>query len=118
MVEFPKLKTGAVAQYGLQRELRGAIRVLSFLDGTEQRYRLEKARRRWKVKLEKLDEGEASAVDDFVRAHLTTLESFSFTDPWSGVTFNNCVVEASGHEVEALAAGNCRVELTIAEQEA
>ncbi len=117
MAEFPKLKTGAVAQYGASRELRGVIRVLAFLDGTEQRYRLEKSRRRWTIALDKLDEGEAAAVDDFVRRHLETLESFSFTDPWSGVTYAGCAVEAWEHELEAWAAGDCRIQLTVSEQE-
>lgn len=118
MTQFPRLKTGAVAQYGASRELRGRVRVLGFLDGTEQRYRLEKNRRRWTVALSRLDEGEAAAVDEFVRRHLETLESFSFTDPWSGVSYAGCVVETAEHELEAWAAGDWRAQLTVAEQEA
>lgn len=118
MAEFPRLKTGAVAQYGLSRELRGAVRVLAFLDGTEQRYRMTRNRRRWTIALDQLDEGEAAAVDGFVRRHLETLESFAFTDPWNGATYAACVVEAQEHELEARAAGDCRIRLTVAEQEA
>lgn len=118
MAEFPRLKTGAVSQYGLSRELRGAVRVLPFLDGTEQRYRKEKSRRRWTIALDRLDEGEAAAVDNFVRRHLETLENFSFTDPWSGATHTGCAVEATEHELEAWAAGDLRIRLTVAEQEA
>ena len=39
MSAFPKLKTGAVAQYPASRALSQATEVVRFLDGTEQRYR-------------------------------------------------------------------------------
>jgi phage-related protein len=118
MAEFPRLKTGAVAQYGMGRELRGAVRVLEFLDGGEQRYVLQRQRRRWTIVLDQLDEGEAAEVEEFVRRHLETLEPFGFTDPWSGVTYGGCVVEEPEHAMEAWAAGECRIRLTVVEQEA
>lgn len=117
MAEFPKLKTGAVAQYGMGRELRGSIRVLEFLDGSEQRYVLEQHRRRWSIVLDQLNEGEAAAVDEFVRRHLETLEPFTFTDPWSGIACTGCVVETPEHAMEAWAAGDFRIRLTVMEQE-
>ena len=39
MNEFPKLKTGAVAQYPAQRTTRYSTHVMRFMDGSEQRYR-------------------------------------------------------------------------------
>ena len=39
MSDFPKLRTGVVAQYPATRELRFSTSVTSFLDGSEQRYR-------------------------------------------------------------------------------
>jgi hypothetical protein len=117
MAEFPKLKTGAVAQYPLNREVRGSVRVLPFVDGTEQRYRSERIRRKWRIELDQLDEGESSILDDFVRTHLETLESFEFTDPWSGITYPRCAVEGDEHELEAWAAGNCRISLVVTEED-
>lgn len=118
MAEFPKLKTGAVAQYPLGREVESRTRVLEFLDGAEQRIRLSKPRRRWRIALEMLDEGEAARIDAFVAQHLETLESFVFTDPFSGVRYESCVVEGDGHEVRAESGWRCGMTLTIAEEAA
>ncbi len=116
MAEFPKLKTGAVVQYPMTRELRIKTRVLPFIDGSEQRYLMEKPRRRWVIQLDALDEGEAARIDEFVRQHFETLESFLFTDPWSGATYARCVVEGSGHGFAAASATVCGMSLTIAEE--
>jgi len=116
MAEFPKLKTGAVAQYPMMREVRVRTRVLPFIDGTEQRYLIEKPLRRWVIRLDALDEGEAVGIDEFVRRHLETLESFAFTDPWSGVTYPQCVVEGSGHGLAAASESTCGLGLIVAEE--
>jgi hypothetical protein len=115
MAEFPKLKTGARAQYPLTSELSMTTRVLPFLDGAEQRYPVKRARRRWVVELEMLDESEAAVVEQFVRTHLETLETFTFTDPWSGTAYTGCVLENAAQLVTALAEGRCRTSVAIAE---
>jgi len=115
MADFPKLKTGVQAQYPLTRELTSTTRVLPFLDGTEQRYTLKRPRRRWVVDLTMLDEGEAAVVEAFVQSHLETLETFTFTDPWSGAAYASCVLENPEQTVRALAEGRCQTSVTIAE---
>ncbi|MBI4893440.1 MAG: phage tail protein [Acidobacteria bacterium] len=117
MLVFPKLRTGAAAQYGVRRGVTGEVRVLPFVDGTEQRYPLKRQRRRWRIRLDQLDEGEAGAVEEFVRRHMATLEPFEFTDPQTGAVYAQCVVEGDGHELEAWAAGDSRVDITISETE-
>lgn len=113
MAEFPKLKTGAVAQYPLTRELQHATRVLPFLDGTMQRYAMRPARRRWRIRLEQLDEGEAARVDAFARQYLLTLEPFSFQDPMDGAVYANCELEADGTRWRADSDWLCGMELTV-----
>ena len=66
MARFPKLKTGAVAQYPVVRELRRSTEVKKFLDCGEQRFRdFAAARRRWVIALEKLDETETARLARF-----------------------------------------------------
>lgn len=115
MLEFPKLKTGVSAQYGLWSEVRAKTRVMEFIDGSEQRYRVTKPRRRWVVRLEQLDEGEAARVEEFARRHFETLESFRFTDPVSGSVHDGCVLEGTSREVEARSRENCGLKLVVAE---
>ncbi len=117
MLEFPKLKTGAAAQYGVRRGVAGEVRVLPFLDGTEQRYASKRWKRKWRIRLDQLDEGEAGAVEEFVRRHFTTLEPFAFTDPQTGTVYAQCVVEGDGQEWAAWAAGDSRMSITVSETE-
>ena len=91
MASFPTLKTSAVAQYPATRQVSFHNQVLRFVDGTEQRYRDSAGPRyQWQIRLDKLDESELAAVENFVEANEGVLESFSFTDPWSGQVYANC----------------------------
>ena len=117
MAEFPKLKTGAVAQYPLTREIRLSTRVLPFLDGAAQRYAVMPPKRQWRVRLEQLDEGEAARVDEFARRYLQTLEPFSFVDPLDGSVYPNCVLEADWVQVRADSDWECRMELLVTAEE-
>ena len=91
MAKFPKLKTGAVAQYPVTRRLMYATEWLQFVDGSEQAYRLlPKAHREWVIRLERLDEAEVQALERFFvdmdGGHL----SFTFTDPFDGSEHPDC----------------------------
>ena len=81
---FPNLKTGAVAQYGSDKNFAFATQVYRFLDGSEQRFPAFAAQlRRWVIRLSLLDEAELSAIEDL----FATAETFSFTDPLDGATY-------------------------------
>jgi hypothetical protein len=98
MMTFPALKTGAVAQYPLERGVRFSTQAVRFLDGSQQRFRLYgNGLRRWTVKLNLLDEQELGAVIAFVEAQGSAV--FAFTDPVSGTTASNCVI--SGEQFDA-----------------
>jgi len=94
-VTFPKLKTGAVAQYPLSRELRLASERVRFVDGGYQRYRdAGVIRRRWMIQLDLLDEGEMAAMEEFFAAVAGTYTTFPFTDPWDGKEYEGCRLES------------------------
>lgn len=116
MPEFPILKTGAVAQYPLGRGIRTGTKVVEFLDGGEQRFAAQRVLRRWVVRMEQLDEGEAMRVAAFAEQYLSTLEPFSFTDPWDGAVYARCVLEGDEAAVRAASRMDCGVTLTVAEE--
>lgn len=90
-MEFPKLKTGAWQQYGGGRGVRYGTRVLRFLDGDEQRFRVQaKGERRWMLRLTQLDEGELAAVEQFFMAMQGVVQEFAFVDPETGARFERC----------------------------
>ncbi|MES1257607.1 MAG: hypothetical protein ABUS51_04220 [Acidobacteriota bacterium] len=88
---FPTLKTGAAAQYPLERSVCFATQSVRFLDGSTQRYPLRGAGlRRWTVRLDLLDDQELAAVIDFVEQQGSG--TFSFVDPVTGDTASQCIV--------------------------
>ena len=89
MPTFPTLKTGAIAQYPLEKAVRFQTQAVRFLDGSSQRYSLQaRGLRRWTVQLDLLDDQELAAVVDFVEEQGSGV--FSWTDPATGETNNNC----------------------------
>jgi hypothetical protein len=103
MAEFPKLKTGAVAQYPASREARLRNESVRFLDGTFQRYRDAGAvRRQWVIQLELLDEGEMAALEEFFVVVDGAFGEFTFTDPWDGQAYEHCRL---GDEAAFVSAG-------------
>lgn len=91
MAQFPKLQTGAVAQYPSALERRFANEVVRFLDNSEQRYRDTAApRRRWIIKLAQLNEGELAELANFFHAQQGRLGKFDFEDPWTGTVVSDC----------------------------
>src|SRR5689334_7419945 len=99
MPSFPALKTGAIAQYPASRCVEFQNQAVRFVSGAEQRYRdCGKARHRWEIALQLLDEGERAAIEEFFRAMGGSFETFVFVDPWDGVEYENCSL--AGDELE------------------
>src|SRR5690349_10917157 len=91
---FPRLKTGSVAQYPVGREVRLRNEAVRFVDGGYQRYRDSgRARLRWEIRLDLLDEGELAALAEFVTQQAGAFGSFTFTDPWDGQDYDGCRLE-------------------------
>ena len=91
MAEFPKLKTGVVAQYPATKEYRFSTVSRRFVDGTEQRHRdASGGRLRWAVNLSRLDGAEIAEVEEFFRIQQGRLGSFDFEDPWTQTVIANC----------------------------
>ncbi len=98
MATFPVLKTGAVAQYPLDRGVRFSTQAVRFMDGSRQRFRVYGAGlRRWTLKLDLLDEQELGAVIAFVEQQGSA--TFAFTDPVTGDNVATCVI--SGGQFDA-----------------
>ena len=99
MATFPLLKTGAVAQYPLDRGVRFSTQAVRFMDGSQQRFRLiGTGLRRWTLKLDQLDEQELAAVIAFVEQQGSAV--FAFTDPVTGDNAATCLI--SGEQFEAI----------------
>jgi hypothetical protein len=91
MADFPKLKTGAIAQYPSERHVQYATRVLSFVGGREQRWReMSSAGRRWMLRFSDVDETEMATLEEFFRLQGGRAGRFSFEDPWSGTVYSDC----------------------------
>jgi len=111
MAEFPKLKTGAVAQYPSSREARLRNDSVRFLDGTFQRYRDAGAiERRWVIQLELLDEGEMAALEEFFVSMEGAFGEFTFNDPWDGQPYEHCRI---GDEATFISAGEMQGSTTL-----
>jgi len=94
MATFPRLKTGAIAQYPIVRQGQFRNQTVRFLDGTEQRYRDSGvARRRWQILLSDLDETELAAMEEFFLLNQGSCGSFAFEDPWDGEVYDDCSLE-------------------------
>jgi hypothetical protein len=98
MANFPVLKTGAVAQYPLDRGVRYSTQTVRFMDGSQQNFRLiGVGLRRWTLKLDLLDEQELGAVIAFVEQQGSA--TFAFTDPVTGDNVATCMI--SGQQFDA-----------------
>ena len=114
MTTFPRLKTDAVAQYPFTTTLTFQNQTLTFVDGTQQRYRdSAAARMRWEINLTKLDEGELAAVEEFFMANQGAFGSFAFTDPTDGHVYEQCSIEADSLEAMTLTEMRCATTMTV-----
>ena len=116
MGDFPKLKTGAVAQYPLAESASFATEVVTFLDGSEQRFRRFGGRlRRWVVRLELLNEAETESLEQFFRTQQAKAGRFVFTDPRTNVDVANCSFEDDAFTVELEGEARARTTLIVRE---
>jgi len=91
MADFPKLKTGVVAQYPSDRLQQCFTSVYRFIDGLEQRYRTGTIPlKRWVIRFDLLDEAELSEIETFFLSQAGRFGSFSFTDPWDDTVYEDC----------------------------
>lgn len=112
MSEFPKLKTGAHAQYPATRLTEYRTVVLRFLDGTEQRYReAGTPSRRWELDFRLIDEEEAGRIQELFEGSQGRLESFEFEDPLEGMKKRRCSFEEDELKLEL--ADESRSELIV-----
>jgi len=116
MATFPKLKTGAVAQYPATRSPQFQNQVFRFIDGADQRYRDSAGvLYQWEIRLDELDEGEMAAVEGFFSANQGCFGNFAFTDPWDGQTYPNCSFAADELDLISLMEMRGRVSLKVIE---
>ena len=114
MARFPKLKTGAVAQYPAVREERYATEVHQFLDCSEQRYRDRAAgRKRWVIQLDQLDETEAARLARFFEEQQGRLGVFEFEDPWTGTVVETCRFGEDRFPMLEESESRCGLRLTV-----
>ncbi len=114
MSAFPTLKSGAVAQYPLRREISYRTAEVRFLDGSAQRFRLRGARaRRWTIRLDLLGEDELSALEEFFLARSGRMESFAFVDPRDGAAYQDCSFENEEAEFGMTGTMHGRTELIV-----
>ena len=114
MAAFPKLKTDAVAQYPFTKRMAFQNQALSFVDGSQQRYRdAGTSMQRWEIQLDELDEGELAAMEEFFLANQGSFGSFAFTDPLDGKVYDDCSLESDGLGLVAVAEMRGNTTLTV-----
>jgi hypothetical protein len=87
----PQLKTGALAQYPFRRTLLADVRVVRFIDGSEQRMaRHALLRNRLAAPLELLTEGEAAAIGAFVEDALANPAAVEYFDAAANTQRTKC----------------------------
>ena len=112
MPDFPQLRTGAVTQYPARRQFSFVTRVMRFLDGSEQRFRLSPAvLRTWIIRLDLLTEDELNALREFHRSRAGQAQSFRFVDPWDAHEYPNCTF--GDDHFEAVLRGEGRGDLSL-----
>ena len=116
MATFPALKTGAVAQYPLERTTVFSTAIFRFVDGAEQRMpRYATRLHRWKIDLSLLDESELATLGDFFAVQGGRAGVFSFTDPWDGTVYSNCSFDADQATFTLAAASRGETVLAVKE---
>ena len=91
MNTFPNIASNAVTQYPAVLQSSQAVRVLEFLDGSDQRYLVQsRALRLWRINLSQLNEDETQAIESFFANQQGQYSPFVFPDPFSGTNVPNC----------------------------
>lgn len=91
MADYPRLKSGAGAQYPLREAIRYETHVTRFVDGAEQRFRQHRVPvKEWEMDLSVLDEGEAQVYRRFFEQQSGQYGEFSYQDPRTGQVQVEC----------------------------
>lgn len=78
-------------QYPATRIVSRPATILRFVDGAEQRFAEQGTIcHRWVVSLSKLDEEELGNLQQFFERSQGRYESFTFVDPWTGTSYEDC----------------------------
>lgn len=95
MAEFPRLRTGAYAQFPAASEVRFSTHVMRFADGAEQRFRqLGAGKRSWQIALNRLTTEETARLRQFFLDRQGGAGTFTFTDPWDESVHEGCRFES------------------------
>jgi phage-related protein len=116
MNTFPTLSSGVVAQYPFTVVSGQSVRILRFLDGSDQRF-LNQGRqyRRWQINLDLLNESEMSQIQAFFATQQGEYSSFNFPDPISKQTVPNCRLGTAGLTADFIGVDNCSSTLWVIE---
>jgi len=118
MAVFPKLKTGAAAQYPLSVEAAYETRVANFLDLSEQRFRERPGRvRRWVVDLRLLSHLELEEVERFFDEQRGGFGVFEFEDPTTGSIVTSCRFDQDAISVDERGDFDAAARLVIVEDQ-
>lgn len=91
MERFPKLKTGAPAQYPAELRIRYAAETRRFVDSSEQRYAdMKQPKRSWRFDLSQLTSTELAEIREFFERVRGSGEAFELEDPWTGSIVAPC----------------------------
>jgi hypothetical protein len=94
-MQFPKLRTGAVAQYPSHKRIAFRTMVSRFVDGSEQRFRAAKGPvHRWAIQMSRISAEEMATMEEFFASAQGQFGSFAFVDPWDGTEYTDCSLEA------------------------
>lgn len=116
MAVFPRLKTGAIAQYPSERSKRFSTAVYEFIDGREQRFpQFGAPLRRWLVRLELLDELELFRLEQFFIEQGGASGRFSFFDPWDSAEYPDCSFESDDFDLHFAGIGDGRMSIVVKE---
>jgi hypothetical protein len=116
MAAFPVLQTGAVAQYPATKSLRFQNQIVRFVDGNEQRYRDSAGPLyRWVIQLDRLEETELAALDDFFLSNQGSFAGFAFVDPWNGASYPNCSLVSDEIQLTSIEELRGRTSITVIE---
>ena len=113
---FPRLKTGALTQYPTARELARPMEAVWFLDMGRQAYLDRRGSlRRWRLRLNSLDESELAAIVEFFTTMRGSLGRFEFEDPATGEVVPNCRFDEDVLTISSTAEFNGQTVLTVRE---
>jgi len=83
-------------QYPAVQSITYLTGIVSFIDGSDQRYRdYSQPLRRWIIRLSLLADSELEQLDTFFSNQEGQYGTFSFTDPWTSIEYPDCSIDVS-----------------------